>query len=40
VVPMEKLEFWRSLDRAVTAPCMVTAVRAARARLVRATRVG
>lgn len=37
---IEKLEFWRSLDRAVSAADMPKAVKAARARLVRATRVG
>lgn len=35
----EKMEYWREMDRAYTAPNMQLAIRNARARLVRATRM-
>lgn len=35
----EKMEYWREMDRAIAAPNMQLAIRNARARLVRATRM-
>lgn len=37
---VEKLDYWRELDRATQAPDVQVAVRAARARLIRSIRVG